>query len=417
MNIVELRAENHKRLKAVTIRPDGALVLLTGKNDQGKTSALNAIHVALKGISAAGAIMIREGEEQSRLKLDLGELVVNRTFTRAKDGTEITHKLILTREDGSRVTNSPQAVLDAMLGNLTFDPLAFSKWKPGDQFDALRALVKGFDFVEHDKAQRADYADRTEWNRRSEEFAAAAAKVVLPAGSKPEAVVVADLMQELQRCEKENSVIDERVQRRKAALDEVDAKRDQAESLRAQAATLERESDELEEKLLAAPALPQRHRLDPIRAQIAIADSVNAARRAFEAREEHERQATVASTRSKELTLLMEGRDASKKAAIAATKMPVEGLDLTDGAVTLDGLPFSSAGTAKKIRASMAIAMSLNPKLKVVLIDEASELDPEAIGIVAKMAEEAGFQVWLTSAHHDSGRAEILIEDGQVASK
>jgi recombinational DNA repair ATPase RecF len=38
-----------KRLRAVTIRPDGSLVQISGRNAQGKTSVLDAIEMALGG--------------------------------------------------------------------------------------------------------------------------------------------------------------------------------------------------------------------------------------------------------------------------------------------------------------------------------------------------------------------------------
>lgn len=85
MKIISLQAENVKRLTAVTITPDGNLVQITGKNGQGKTSVLDAIWWALEGAANIQAEPIRKGAEEARIRLDLGEYVVTRTFTR-KDG-------------------------------------------------------------------------------------------------------------------------------------------------------------------------------------------------------------------------------------------------------------------------------------------------------------------------------------------
>ncbi len=43
MKIVQLNAENFKRLKAVEITPTGALVEITGKNEAGKSSELERV--------------------------------------------------------------------------------------------------------------------------------------------------------------------------------------------------------------------------------------------------------------------------------------------------------------------------------------------------------------------------------------
>ena len=47
--ILKLTAENLLRLKAVEITPDGELVVVGGRNAQGKTSVLDAIEMALGG--------------------------------------------------------------------------------------------------------------------------------------------------------------------------------------------------------------------------------------------------------------------------------------------------------------------------------------------------------------------------------
>src|SRR4051812_1903349 len=82
MKIVSLQAENIKRLVAVQITPDGNLVQITGKNGQGKSSVLDAIWWALAGSGNIQAQPIRKGEARGSIRLDLGELVVTRTFTR-----------------------------------------------------------------------------------------------------------------------------------------------------------------------------------------------------------------------------------------------------------------------------------------------------------------------------------------------
>ena len=49
MKILQLEAENVKRLKVVSIKPDGSLVQITGANGEGKSSVLDAIYYALAG--------------------------------------------------------------------------------------------------------------------------------------------------------------------------------------------------------------------------------------------------------------------------------------------------------------------------------------------------------------------------------
>ena len=121
MKIISLTAENVKRLRAVEITPDGNVVTITGRNAQGKTSVLDAIWLALGGGAASkGTIRpIRDGEEKASVRLDLGDLVVTRTWTGDKTA------LTVTAADGAKYT-SPQGILDALVGRLSFDPLEFT---------------------------------------------------------------------------------------------------------------------------------------------------------------------------------------------------------------------------------------------------------------------------------------------------
>ena len=137
LTIVELRASNVKRLVAVTIRPDhqGNLVVLGGANGAGKTSVLDAITMALGGREQIPPEPIRRGAEHAEIVVDLGEIVVRRTFTAAGGGS-----LTVSNKEGARF-QSPQTLLDKLYGTLSFDPLAFARQDPKTQAETLRKLL------------------------------------------------------------------------------------------------------------------------------------------------------------------------------------------------------------------------------------------------------------------------------------
>jgi recombinational DNA repair ATPase RecF len=84
MKIVGLQAENFKRLRAISIHPNGdPLVRIVGKNAQGKTSALDCISAALGGERLCPDEPIRRGAETADIQIDLGDLVVRRRVTAA----------------------------------------------------------------------------------------------------------------------------------------------------------------------------------------------------------------------------------------------------------------------------------------------------------------------------------------------
>ena len=160
MRIIQLTAENVKRLKAVQITPDKNVVIIGGKNGHGKTSVIDAISMALGGASQICSEPLRIGAKRGKASVDIGDLVVTRTFTEAGGGS-----LTVTNKQGLP-QKTPQAMLDALLSGLSFDPLEFIRAKPADQKETVRRLV-GLDFSKLDEERAKVFAERTIANREA----------------------------------------------------------------------------------------------------------------------------------------------------------------------------------------------------------------------------------------------------------
>ena len=410
LHIVELRVENLKRLRAVTITPDGDLVVLSGANGQGKTSVLDAIAMALGGGSQIPTEPIRRGAERAEVVVDLGELIVRRTFTAAGGG-----QLVVQNREGARF-QSPQTMLDALVGRLAFDPLAFSREKPARQAEILRELV-GLDLAPLDTKRAELYAERTAVNKRAASLRArfeAMPKHEAPA----EPVDVGELAAELQRANQHNEKVGATCRAAIASAADCAAQRKRVETLREQLATAEQvlaERVAADARLQAAMREAKEVDTTALLEQIRGAESTNRL-----VRENHQRQAAaaehaVAERQSAELTEQIEAVDQEKASAIAAAPMPVPGLGFgADGVVTLNGLPLEQASAAERLRVSVAIGPAMNPRLRVLLIRDASLLDRESMRLVADMARAAGAQLWLERVEVDD-QTTVLIEDGQVA--
>lgn len=337
LKIISLQAENLKRLTAVRIDPRGNLVEIRGRNAQGKSSVLDAIWWALAGAGNIQADPIRKGQERAVVKLDLGELVVTRTFMKQDDGSFRT-SITVENGDGARFP-SPQRMLDDLLGSLTFDPLAFARMKPKEQFDALKGFVPGVDFANIEGLNRADFEKRTAVNRRAKELTAQAQAIAIPEALPGERIDETALVAEIADVGNFNAQIDLRADRRKQAEASAKAHRADAE----------------------------------------------------------------------------DARDKAKLDAIAAAKLPIDGLGFGDDAITLNGLPFEQASDAERLRASCAIAMASNPKLRVIRVRDGSLLDEDGMRLLGELADAHDCQVWV-EAVDSSGRVGIVLEDGHVAS-
>lgn len=144
------------------------------------------------------------------------------------------------------------------------------------------------------------------------------------------------------------------------------------------------------------------------------ADVANAKMRAMEAYKEQEARVVGLRADYKAKTAEIEAVAAERAAMLAAAKFPVEGLSFADGGVTFNGLPLLQASGAERIRVSMGIALAANPKIKLVLIRDASLLDEDSLAMVAEMAESAGAQVILERVGSGDPDAIIIVDGGTV---
>ena len=173
--------------------------------------------------------------------------------------------------------------------------------------------------------------------------------------------------------------------------------------------------EEAREKLANAPALPEPIDVSDLREQLNAARQHNAAgARAAEkatllaAAEYNEGQVA-------ELTASMEAREAAKTEAIAAAKLPVDGITFGEGEVLLNGVPFDQGSDAEQLRASIAIAMASDSRLRVIRVRDGSLLDASGMALLSDMARERDYQVWVEQVS-DGGSVGFVIEDGSVKS-
>lgn len=431
MKIVNLQAENFRILKAIEIAPDGNVVTIGGKNGQGKSSVLDAIWVALAGRSKAPPTPIRKGEEKCRIALDLGEILITRTFT-AKEGGTYTDSVKVESADGKQRFTSPQGMLNDLMGQIGFDPLDFVQRKPEDQADMLLELVPlPIDLEELAREDTADYANRRDINREAEQLTARIAGIAVPDDVPNDAPDRNALTAKLAEAADHNTAIERDRMAREQARSEIGRTREladtnaaraktlreQADSLDAEAASLREDADALEKGLAEREPLAEPIDTEAVRRQLQEADATLAAIEAKQRRAAmvEERDALV--KRSEELTAAMEARETRRREALQKARMPIEGLGFAINekgkpVVLFNGLPFGDASSAEQIRASTAIAMAANPELRVLRIKDGSLLDDDALKIIGDMADAEDFQLWVEKV--GTGGVGIVIEDGAI---
>jgi DNA repair exonuclease SbcCD ATPase subunit len=452
MKIIRLQVHNILRLVAVEIIPgDKPVIQLTGKNAQGKSSVLNAIWMALGGEDTIPSKPIHKGAEKGVIDVQLGdeldkpEYTVRRTFT--DKGTYIT----VTSKEGARYP-SPQALLDKLVGDLSFDPLEFTRMRPALQLEELARInplevdkkklveISGIDlslarggpldllnyYEEEIKGQRTLASRDAERSRAAADTAWKDAPE-----TPPKEVSVKELIEKRKARQSELDFwLGERrelerlqngLRREKEDLAELSKNLDEAAAKIKRLSKMVAEKEEIvaaadaQHKAAADKGLGPQPTFDDVDAEMEKAEASNklaaAHKKAAELEEKAQSAESIAAGVLEKLTAIR----AYKTAVQATAKFPLPELSFGDGEVLLNGLPFKQASDAEQLRVSIAIAMAANPKLRVVRVRDGSLLDSDGMKLLEGLAKERDFQVWIETVGEDK-TVGVHIEDGQVVA-
>jgi DNA repair exonuclease SbcCD ATPase subunit len=437
LKVLGLQVENYKRVVAVELQPDGKSMVIGGRNAQGKSSLLDAIADAIGGKKQGAGTErpLRNGQKRGRVHVDLGLYRVTRKWT------EKTDRLTIEDPEG-RTYKSPQALLDKLMGDLSFDPLRFARLSAKEQAETLRQLT-GLDTKQLDEERAKVYAERTTINAEHKRLLALAESVDVPEEPpEPGKLVSVGELLDLRQARKQkitsNDTVRQAAKDADEAVEEARQNTDEAETALAAAREALRvaeaehiaavEAQRAAVSVAAEAATKAEALIDPdlseIDTQIAAADEENAAIRKAESlraqwqtarqrrRDQLDGAAAVKQT-ADQLTDRLQEIDEERQERIAGAEMPVEKLGLEGDVVTFGGVPLQDASQSEKVRIGLAIAAALHPTLQVALIREGSFLDDETLAETLRFAEEHDLQVWIETVGNRQGVG-VVIEDGQV---
>lgn len=447
MKIVNLQIENIKKIKAIDITPQGNTVTLSGKNEQGKTTILDSIWMAIGGGKTIPGQPIRKGQTKGKIVLDLGDMIATRKFTESGSTLEVVNK------EGLKFP-SPQAVLDKLVSRFSFDVQAFAAADSKAQAETLLSIVEipiDYERLEEisgvkvapsadpladiNAAYKMVYDDRRIIDR--ELGKAAVIKDGLPQVEQVGFLVVSDLLDERasrvahnKKNDLERSKVEALASCAEAWTRNLERNAEDIQGLHSAITELQNELEEkrkikdsnevalkaaLQDKVKAAKVVAKLVDKDvaEIDAAIRQADDNNRQAQAFER--------LLAATESHKAKMVESVQVEARLAAIKAykdelmdqVKFPIEGLGFAKGAVTYQGLPLEQASYAQKMQVSCAIGMAQSPGLQVIRINDRNAFDSEHWAVIEQMAIDNDFQVW-SELVDESGQVGIVIEDGTV---
>ena len=306
-------------------------------------------------------------------------------------------------------------MLDQLVGRLSFDPLAFTRMSPRDQVTALVDLVDlpvDLDKIAADRALL--FEQRTETGRQSRSIGDVTVDKSLPEVEESAGEIIADI-----RAAQEHNHEYEQ------AVYGIEHAERAAESIEADIRDLEARIAERREALSVVTAnrarmVATRNSLGgqkdttSLEARLAAVEDTHATIRANNAARERAARRSVLDGQYTDLTDQIAALDRERADALAAADFPVPGLGFDDNGVTYQGVPLAQASSAEQIRVSLGMAMALNPGLRVIRIMDGSLLDAESLRLIADMAADADYQVWVERVE-DTSESAVVIEDGAVA--
>ena len=436
MRVLRLEVHNILRVSDLDLNMEGHhLVLIGGRNGQGKTSAIKALLMALCGKRKMDfpEVALKEGEDEGWVKVDLsgdedlGDLkgyTIELGYKRRRGG-KIEESFRLLDSTGEEAPG-PRELLESLFNLRAFDPMGFEQAKPKERAELIRKML-GLDFTEQDKEYQRIFTERTVANRQVKDLQARRAAVKVPKDAPELKVSVSSLLAELDAANKVNAEADAKKQ--KADRASVDAARIQEYIARKKEdqKKLQDSIDAAEKDLVVlmetANTLEQEaasaNRVDTasIKQQIDSAEELNQKHEARVAAGRLDSEVRSATVKADSMTAQLEDITEAKRKSMEQAKWPVPGMSLDEEGVMLNGLPFEQASRAQRIAASVRIGMAMNPKLRLMVSQDGSDCDLDTLKQLEEICREEDYQLIMelvTRGKDDEGLCAVVFEDGQA---
>lgn len=412
VKINSLELENVKRVKAVKLEPTASgLTVVGGKNNQGKTSVLDAIAWALGGAKYKPSQAQREGslvEPQLHIELSNG-MVVERL---GKNGS-----LKVTDPSGQK---GNQSLLDGFISQFALDLPKFMEADKNTKAKILLQIIGVGDKLSvFDKQESELYNRRTEIGRIADQKKKYADEMVQWDGVPEEIVSAAELIQQQQEILARNG----RNQELRSQVNNLEAQKALLEQRIEEAQkvlnTMHEQFAELMEKLSIANTNAkdlQDESTAELEESIANIDSTNAKvrdnlnkQRAQEEADEYKRQYG-------DLTTQIEEVRKSRMELLNGVEMPLDDLSVQDGELIYKGQKWDNMSGSDQLKVATAIVRKTNPQCGFVLLDKLEQMDIDTMNEFGKWLQDNNLQAIATRVS-TGDECSIFIEDGYSVDK
>ena len=400
VKITQFEAENVKRIKALTLTPALAgLTVIGGRNNQGKTSGLDAIVWALGGDRYRPSQAQREGSVlPPRLRLELSNGIIVERSGKNSD-------LKVTDASGRK---AGQQLLNSFVEQLALDMPRFMQSTSKEKATTLLRII-GLE----EQVEKLERQEKELYNQRHAigQIADQKAKYAKELPSYPEApaepVSAYDLIQRQQDILARNGENQRKRERAAQLAAEMDRVGKELALLEEQYKTLCADYETAQKSALDL----QDEATDELEASIRNIEAVNAKVRTNQDKARAEAEAKECGDQYAGLTAQLEAVRQQKTDLLQGAKLPLPGLSVEDGELIYKGKPWDCMSGSDQLKVSTAIVRALKPDCGFVLLDKLEQMDLETLREFSAWMEAEGLQGIATRVA-TGGECSIIIEDG-----
>ena len=405
MKINKLEIENVKRVKAVKIEPTAnGLTIIGGKNNQGKTSVLDAIAWALGGDRYRPSQAQREG---SVISPNL-HIVMNNGLIVERRGKN--SDLKVTDPNGKK---AGQQLLNEFVEQLALDLPKFMEATSREKAQTLLQIIGvGPRLADLERQEKELYNERTYIGRTADQKEKYAKEQPYYPEVPSVPVSASELIRQQQEILAQNGENQRKRERRHQLEQEYQSVTEQIQALLAKQGQLEADLKIARET---SEGLTDRSTAE-LEENISNIEEINRKVRANLDKDKAEEDAKGYREQYKRLTAQIEEIRSQKTDLLKEADLPLPGLGVEDGELVYHGQKWDNMSGSEQLKVSTAIVRRLNPECGFVLLDKLEQMDLDTLHEFGQWLEQEGLQAIATRVS-TGDECSIIIEDGYVAGQ
>lgn len=405
MKINKLEIENVKRVKAVKIEPSAnGLTIIGGKNNQGKTSVLDAIAWTLGGERFRPSQASREG---STIPPNL-KIVMNNGLVVERKGKNSSLKV--TDPSGQK---AGQQLLDGFVEQLALNLPKFMEGSSKEKANTLLQIIGvGPQLVELERQEKEMFNERTYIGRTADQKEKYAKEQPYFPDVPSTPISASELIRQQQEILARNGENQRKRKRRHQLEQEYQKVTEQIQALLQEQSRLE---EDLKVARESAEDLVDQSTAE-LEQNIADIEETNRKVRANLDKDKAEEDAKDYRAQYNALTTRIEEVRKQKADLLKGADLPLPGLSVEEGELIYNGQEWDNMSGSEQLRVSTAIVRRLNPDCGFVLLDKLEQMDLDTLQEFGKWLEQEGLQAIATRVS-TGDECSIIIDDGYVSGQ